>query len=171
MATESTSQSMLLEISSLEARFHPRMEASSPRWAMRLMAAFSSPPIAGMPASICWTPISSSSLAMRTFSRLAKTMPAACSPSLRVVSQTINFLFANFARTFPLSLIFSSPISLLQPRTHKYQRILQDPRCEPYISMCQVRSPTGLANGPPFPCETTASEHQRPFCYTRNIKG
>ena len=54
---------------------------------MFLTAIFSSPPIAGMPASICCTPISSRSLAMRIFSRLAKTIPAACSPSLKVVSQ------------------------------------------------------------------------------------
>ena len=50
------------------------------------MVFFSSPPIAGMPTSIWWTPTSSSSLAMRIFSWLLKTTPAVCSPSRRVVS-------------------------------------------------------------------------------------
>jgi len=51
-ATESTPQSMLWSRSSTEARFQPMTEASRPMEAMRLTAAFSSPPMAGMPASI-----------------------------------------------------------------------------------------------------------------------
>ena len=68
MATASTPQSMECLTSSMTARFHARIEPSSPSSTMSLMVAFSSPPMAGMPASIWWTPTSSSSLAMRTFS-------------------------------------------------------------------------------------------------------
>ena len=86
MATASTPQSIECLTSSMTARFQARMDVSSPRSTICLIVAFSSPPIAGMPTSIWWTPTSSSSLAMRIFSWLEKTTPAVCSPSRRVVS-------------------------------------------------------------------------------------
>jgi len=105
IATESTSQSMECATSSLLALFHPRMDASNPKEAILFTAFFSSPPIAGIPASICCTPSSSRSLAILNFSKLAKTMPAACSPSRSVVSQVIRGLFSNLARISDRSLI------------------------------------------------------------------
>ena len=68
MATASTPQSMECFTSSMTARFHARIELSRPRSTISLMVAFSSPPMAGIPTSIWWTPTSSSSLAMRIFS-------------------------------------------------------------------------------------------------------
>src|SRR5450759_1307343 len=65
MATASTPQSSECLTSSMTARFQARMEASSPRPTISPIVAFSSPPMAGMPTSIWWTPTSSRSLAMR----------------------------------------------------------------------------------------------------------
>jgi|GEM_PF-3877842 len=86
MATASTPQSSECLTSSMTARFQARMEASSPRSTISPIVAFSSPPMAGMPTSIWWTPTSSRSLAIRIFSWLEKTTPAVCSPSRSVVS-------------------------------------------------------------------------------------
>ena len=86
MATASTPQSSECWMSSTTARFQARMEVSSPSSTISLIVVFSSPPMAGMPTSIWWTPTSSSSLAMRIFSWLVNTTPAVCSPSRSVVS-------------------------------------------------------------------------------------
>ncbi len=86
IATASTPQSMECWMSAATARFQARIEVSSPRSTICAIVAFSSPPIAGMPTSIWWTPTSSSSLAMRIFSWFEKTTPAVCSPSRSVVS-------------------------------------------------------------------------------------
>ena len=92
---------MLVSMSWMSALFHPRMEALRPICAMCLTATFSSAPMVGIPDSICWTPASSRSWAILYFSKLENTIPAVCSPSLRVVSQTMT---SSFDRSFLTSL-------------------------------------------------------------------
>ena len=74
-------------MSPLVARHQATRVARRPAWA-RVRSTLRSPgPIAGMPASIWWTPAASNAVAIASFSRGEKTTPGACSPSRRVVSQ------------------------------------------------------------------------------------
>jgi len=58
----------------------------NPRSQMALIASASSWDPAGVPASILWTPTSSSFFAMATLSSFVKMIPGCCSPSRSVVS-------------------------------------------------------------------------------------
>ena len=62
---------------------------------MARMAAISSCPIAGVPASISVTPARASARAIATFSAALNATPGACSPSRNVVS--LNTTGANFS--------------------------------------------------------------------------
>src|SRR5450759_2022261 len=130
MAMASTPHSIVVLMSPMLARLQPSPDALRPRCSISSITSRSSPPMAGMPASIWSAPTSSSSLAMRTFSWLAKTTPAVCSPSRSVVSSIRTLLSPSRLSTGSSSaMVFSTEQTLLvlpsSGRTPEYRSVAQ----------------------------------------------